>query len=205
MKRFAKGMALAIVGVFAVTSAMAAAVSSTVNVSAEVRDDLTMSVKLFKNDITGANISAGGKMDFGELVDTGTGTLRSSATSTTGTGAVLAYITVNSHGHPWTLKQTGTDLTSGGVTLERGSLAVKPIYLGVDNNGNPDDGLVGSAGTWAAVDKTLYASSAAGKMRTIRAYYSITDDPAAGASAPAIPLDKIAGSYTGTVTFTATT
>jgi hypothetical protein len=174
-------------------------------VTAQVKDDLTMSLKLFKNDITGADITAGGKMDFGELVDIGTGTLRSSSTSTTGTGAVLAYVTVNSHGLPWTLKQSGSDLINGTEVLERGSLAVKPVYLPVDNNSNPNDGAVGNAGTWVAVDKTLYSSSPAGPMRTIRAYYSITDDPNAGASAPAIPLDKRGGSYSGTITFTVTT
>jgi hypothetical protein len=40
-------------------------------------------------------------------------------------------------------------------------------------------------------------------MRTIQAHYSITDDPAAGASG-AVPASQPGGTYTGTVTFTVT-
>jgi hypothetical protein len=205
MKRIIGGMLLTVIGIFSVSQAMAVSLSSTpVAVTADVKDDMTMSLKLFKNDITGTEITAGGAMNFGELIDIGTGTLRSSAASTTGTGAVLACVTVNSHGKPWTLKQTGSDLTSGGASLERGSLVVKPVYLPVDNGGIANDGSIGGAGSWVASDRLLYSSSASGRMKTIRAYYSITDDPVAGAASPSIPLDKAAGTYTGTVTFTVT-
>ena len=51
--------------------------------SAQVLGGLTLSVVLRKNSSTGATITA---MDFGSLVNIGTGTLRSSPTGSTGTG-----------------------------------------------------------------------------------------------------------------------
>lgn len=206
MKKLNQALAaLMVVSVIASPMAFAETVNKVVDTSAKVDGALTMNVLLFKNDITGTNITAGNKMDWGTLVDIGTGTLRSSATGDTGTGAVLAYITVNSHSRPWTLKQTGTDMTKVGGTekLEVGSLAVAPVYIASDNGG-VTDGTLGTKGTFVAADKTLFTSAANGSIRTIRAYYSITDDPAGGGAAPNIPLGKLAGTYDGTVTFTAT-
>src|SRR3989338_1883325 len=97
-----------------IATAPAFAATQTVNMGADVDGTLTMTVKLFKNDIDGTDITAGNKIDFGQLVDIGTGTLRSSPTGTTGTGAGLAYITVNSHGVPYTITQTGSVMTKGG-------------------------------------------------------------------------------------------
>ncbi len=204
MKKRTLTLALALVLAFASQTAFAATVNKTVDTSAEVDGTLSMSVLLFKNDIDGTDITATNKMDFGKLVDIGTGTLRSSATSTTGTGAVLAYITVNSHGIQWTLKQNGSAMTSGANSLEADSLAVTPVYIDSDNANVADNGTIGTASTWVNSNKTLYTSHSSGPLRTIRAYYSVTDDSAAGASAPNIGLDKPAGIYTGNIIFTAT-
>jgi hypothetical protein len=199
-----KATIASILAIFAFSvPAYAATITKTVNTSATVATVFTMDVKLFKNDIDGADVTAGNAMPFGTLADIGTGTLRSNNNVPANTGAYLAYITVNSQSKPWTLTQTGTNMTSGANTLESGSLVVGPVYVPSDNGG-VTDGTLGTKGTWVATNKSLYTSTAAGPIRTIRAYYSITDDPAAGATAPNIPLNKPAGTYTGTVTFTAT-
>ena len=188
-------------------SAYAATATQAVNAQAVVDGTLTITVKLFKNDITGTDITASNKFDYGTLQNLGTGTLKSSST---GTGAImaagLALITVNSHGLAWSLTETGTNMTSGANTLPVGSLAMNPTYVASDNGG-VTDGTMGTKASWFnATAKTLYTSTAAGPLRTIRVYHAITDDPTAGAESAKglIPLDQKAGTYTGSVTYTAT-
>ena len=78
-----------------------------------------------------------------------------------------------------------------------------PIYATQDNGGAALVGTLGTKGSWVATDKVLYTSDAIGSIRTIQAIYSITDDPAAGASA-AVPVNQAGGSYSSAVTFTVT-
>ena len=164
---------------------------------------LTLTVAMHKNDGNGALVAS---MDFGRLIDIGTGTLRSSATGTTGTGAIAAFITVNSRGVPYNVTQTGTPMTAGAATLPAGALTVKTIYAPEDNGGAalPAGASVGTAGSWVATNKVLYVSGPTGASRTFQSYYSITDDPNAGATT-GVPLSQPAGDYAGTVTITATT
>ena len=186
-------------------AAFAASIStSAIATSASVNGALSMTVELRKNDFSGAVITS---MDFGQLADIGTGNLRSSPTGTTATGAVRALITANSHGLPYTITQTGTAMSNGTTTLPSGACVVKPIYVAADNASaaQPVGSTVGTAGTWVATNKVLYQSeTGTAAMRAIDAFYSITDDTAAGASLPVVSLGQAGGTYTGTVTITVT-
>ena len=183
--------------VFAATSS-----SGPYTVSASVDGTLSMSVVVRKNSSVGAIITA---VDFGKLVDIGANTLRSAATSTTGTRNATAMITANSHGLPYTITQTGTTLSNGTTTLPSGACTVVPVYATQDNGGlaKPAGAVVGTAGSWVGT-RTLYTSETGiAAMRTIQAVYSITDDPIAGATS-AVPLNQAGGNYSGTVTITVT-
>lgn len=167
-------------------------------IQADVEATLTMNVVLKQNSSAGAVVTS---MDFGKLVDIGTGTLRSSATSTTGTGAVAAFITTNSHGSPYIVTQDGTAMG----TLPAGACTVVPVYSDADNGGatKPAGAVVGTPGSWVG-NRVLYTSETGlVAIRTITAYYSVTDDTVAGATA-VVPLNQAGGTYTGTVTFTVT-
>ena len=183
--------------------AMAASTSTApIVTSASVAAGLSLNVVLKRNDFSGATVT---DMNFGQLVNIGTGTLRSSPTSTTGTGAVVAFISSNSQGLPYTLTSTGTTMSNGTTTLPSGALNVVPIYAAADNGGaaKPPAAVVGSAGSWVGT-RTLYTSeTGAAQARTIQAVYSVTDDPAAGATA-GVPLSQPAGTYNGTVVITVT-
>ena len=202
MKNFTKIMVL-FVSVFLVASQSvfaATATSGPVNISASVDGTLTLSVALKKNNSVGATIPS---MDFGQLIDIGTGTLRSSAAGSTLTGNVTAMISANSHGLPYAITQTGTTLSNGATTLPSGACTVVPVYASADNGGAALVGTLGTKGPWAVSGKTLYTSDAAGSVRTIQAIYSVTDDPASGATT-GVPLSQAGGTYSGTVTFTVT-
>jgi hypothetical protein len=196
-------MLLVAMSMFVSPVAMAATASTpTITTSASVPSALTLGVTLRKNDSAGAIITT---MDFGNLVDIGTGTLRSSPTGTTGTGAVAAFITANSQGLPYTITSTGTALSNGTTTLPSGALTVVPGYAAADNGGAalPTGAVVGSAGSWVGT-RTLYTSeSGTAAIRTIQAGYSVTDSPAAGSTA-VVPLNQAAGTYNGTVVITVT-
>ena len=175
-----------------------------IDITASVSSELTLKVVLHKNDFAGAVVTA---INFGELVDIGTGTLRSSPTSTTGTGAVAAFITANSHGVPYTITQTGTVLDNGaGATLPTGACTVVPVYEPLDNGGaaKPPTAVLGDKLPWFP-GTTIYTSElvAPASVRTIQAYYSVTDDPAAGATT-GVPLNQASGTYTGSTVITVT-
>ena len=180
-------------------SAFAAFTSTpSIDITAVVPSDLTLSVIMHKNDFAGVVVTA---INFGTLVDIGTGTLRSSPTSTTATGAVAAFISANSHGVPYVITQTGTLLdNNAGSTLDAGACTVVPVYADADNGGAviPPTATLGPKGSWVGTT-TIYTSEpvAPASVRTIQAYYSVTDDPAAGATS-GIPLNQASGTYTGT-------
>ncbi|MEQ1765955.1 MAG: hypothetical protein ABL859_00880 [Methylotenera sp.] len=207
-KLISLAVVLGMVAGFVSPSLMAATTTSgPITVGATVATAVALNVTMLKNDFNGATVTS---MDFGRLITlplTGGGTtgLRSSATSTTGTGAVDVFISGNSQGAPYTISQTGTPVTSGANTLPAGALNVVPVYATQDNGGAalPAGASIGTPGTWVGT-RTLYTSGSTGALRTIQAYYSVTDDPAAGATA-SVPTSQAAGTYTGTVTFTMTT
>lgn len=214
MKNFKKTMAAAVGLILASSSAFAGTVSSpTFPASAVVDGSLAMTVTLRRNSTAGAVAT---QMNFGQLQEFSftnpagvvSNTLRSSATGpgNTGTGSIVASITANSHGLPYVIKQTGTALSNGTATIPAGACTVVPVYATQDNGGlaKPAAAVLGTAGSWVATDKALYTSeTGVAAMRTIQNYYSITDDPAAGATA-AVPVSQASGTYNGTVTFTVT-
>ncbi len=171
-------------------------------ISTSVDGTLTLTVAMRKNSPNGPLVPA---MDFGILQSRGN-SLVSSEAGSTGTGAIHMFISANSHGVPYTVTQTGTALSNGTTTLPAGACNVVPVYSANVNGGlpMPAGASLGTAGSWIAVNKTLYTSGPTGALRTFEAYYSITDDPAAGATG-SVPLFQQAGNYSGTVTITATT
>lgn len=182
----------------------ASSTSGTLPITMGVTGSLSLTVVLKKNDYAGAEIV---QMDFGTLKDIGTGSLRSSKTGTTGTGAVAAFIYIASFDPlPYTVKQSGTPLASLSSSLPNGACTVVPVYVVADQPGQevmPPGAYVGQKGTFVETDKILYYSGPDGLSREITAYYSITDDPAAGATT-GVPLNQAGGMYQGTVIFTVT-
>jgi hypothetical protein len=69
----------------------------------------------------------------------------------------------------------------------------------------PAGAALGAKGTWVSgTDKTVYTSeTGTAAMRVIQNIYSITDDPAAGATT-GVPLNQPGGTYTGTLTISVT-
>lgn len=183
----------------------------TFNVSASVDGSLTLSANLFKalpnNGGPGASITS---FAFGQLQEVtfenpNGPPFRELRSSDTGTGALMgagvALLSANSHGVPYTIRQEGTALTSGANTIPTGACVVNTAYSTEDNGGQALVGSLGQGGPWN-VQRTLYTSNAAGDIRTMQAYYSVTGDPAANATA-AVPVTQPAGNYAATVTFTA--
>lgn len=205
MKRITAFGTLVLTLLFAAAPQARAATASSgpIPVSAVVDGGLTLSVALRRNDFNGPVVTA---MDFGTLVERN-GTLVSSPTGSTGTGAIDAFISANSHGLPYTIRQTGTPLSNGTVNLPAGALTVTPVYAEADNGGAsmPAGAVLGTPGSWVATDKLLHQSESGptAAQRLIQAFYSITDDPAAGATDVA-PTSRPAGTYTGTITITVT-
>ena len=209
MKKLMTIIAVIAVVALGATPAVFAATNSAgpYTVSASVDGTLSMSVVLKKNDWNGTTITT---MDFGKLIDIGTGTLRSSSTSTTATGAVCAMITANSHGLPYSITTTGSALSNGTTTLPAGACGCVPTYIAADNGGaaKPTGATLGAAGPWVGTTRAIYTSeTGTAKMVALRAYYSITDDPAGGSSGGTtgnVPLSQPGGTYTNTVTITVT-
>ncbi len=182
----------------------AEATSGPINTKASVAGGLSQTIVIRKNSFAGAIITS---IDFGQLADIGTGTLRSDPNGTTGTGSAVAFITPNSSGLPYVTTVDGTVMSNGTTTLPNGALVVTPTYAAADNGGlaMPAGAVLGTGGTWVGTGKVLYDSEdgiAAG--RTFQAAFAITDDPAAGSTA-SVPTSQASGNYAGTVTITTTT
>ncbi len=176
--------------------------TSPVIISTSVDGTLTLTVAMRKNDPSGELI---GLMDFGLLTPRGNA-LVSSSNSTTGTGVVVALITVNSRGVAYTVSQTGTPMSNGTSAFPDGACVLKPDYKADDNAGQslPAGASLGSPGSWVTTNKILYISGPSGETRTFQTLYTITDNPAYGAT-NGVPLYQQSGAYKGTVTITATT
>ena len=174
--------------------------SSTFTISATVASGASISVAPFKNTVAAGNELTGTSFSFGTLVDDApaNGTLRSSTTGG-GNSSIIFLITGGNAGSAYTIRSTGTALTSGANTIPTGATTIVPV----DNPGQGAlVGTLGTAGTWVATGKTLYTSNAAGVQRTIQAHISVTDDPAAGFVAPAVTTGQASGTYSGTIFFT---
>lgn len=173
----------------------------TFSASAVVPATIQMNVGLAQNTTDGPALS---NMNFGTLQVAGTGALRSSPNSSTGTGSAVAIISAIGSGIPYAITQTGSAPTTGVDTIPAGACTVVPVYSSADNTGASFVGTLGAPGSWVATNKVLYTSDAEGSGRVIQAHYAITDDPASGGTA-AVPSDQPPGTYSSTVTFTITT
>lgn len=181
----------------------AQATSGPINTRASVAGGLSQTIVIRKNNSAGAIITT---IDFGQLADIGTGTLRSDPNGTTGTGDAVAFITPNSQGLPYVTTVDGTVMSNGTTTLPNGALVVVPVYATQDNGGlaKPSGATLGTAGSWVGTGKVLYQSeSGIAAARTFQAHFSVTDDPTAGSTA-SVPLSQASGQYAGTVTITTT-
>ena len=211
-------LALFVLAFFTAPPNLFSASSETDNLQFTAQNDCTfaLTVQLYKN--TPFNGSMLSTMDFGTLqvyTDvSGAKTLRSSTSGSTGTGAVAAMIYPGPCGG-WPYRITAntvsgplTDSTTG-QTIPSGACTVVPVYSPSDNDfgagPQPLVGTMGTPGSWAIAGSpiTLYTSDAAGNYRATQAYFSITDDPAAGATT-GVPPDQQAGSYGGTILITMT-
>lgn len=119
---------------------------------------------------------------------------------------------VNTSGRAYTVRQTGSALTSGINSLPDNAWVFVPINL-VDANGDgiandplPIGASVGTRVSAHTTSATWYSSGAGGKAVTIQSAYGITGTPSQtpNPSGPLIPPDQPAGTYTGTVTWTLT-
>lgn len=185
----------------------ATSIEGPITVSAAVPVAFDLEIAMKQNTFAGATLTA---MDFGTLgtitlTNGSKSSLRSVTTGSTGTAAVDVFFGASTQGAPYTITQTGTPMTGpGGATLPAGNLIVVPVYAEDDNGGAPipAGASVGPRGSWVGT-RTIYTSGPSAAARTVQAYYSITDDPAAGAVG-GITSAQAAGAYTGTVTFTLT-
>lgn len=185
-----------------------------VAVQAEVASTLTFSVTVTELIPTGAGGTTIGpvvtSMNFSILASNGTfdpdgtGPTPPQPRALNSTKAFQVFFGINAQGRPFTIKQTASLLQAGGNTIPSGAFIVTPLQgVGGDSSQPLPAGItLGSRGSAVATNKVLFTSTG-GPSNTMAATYGITDDPALGAT-QTIPLDQPAGSYTTTVTFTAT-
>ncbi len=172
-----------------------------ITINAEIPGVFDLKVAMHKNTSTGGTVTV---MNFGTLVQDPTFfDYRSSTSGSTGTGSVVALTSCQSTVGKYQITQTGTTLTKGSDTMPAGAQVVVPVYSPADNGGAAFVGTMGTKGSWVGT-RTLYTSDAIGSERVCQNIYSITSDPAAGATA-AVPSSQPAGVYAATVTLNAVT
>lgn len=212
MKKLTILMVLVAAMALVVTPAVATTVTNpAINVSASVDGTLSLAVHLFKGSTAGPTGSELSSISFGTLKEytqtiagVSSTTLRSSDTG--GMGEVIALISANSHQLPYTISQTGTQLTAGSNQIPTGPCVVTPVYATQDNAGlaMPASAKLADGGTWVG-SRTLYTSeSGLAAQRQIQAHYSITDDNVNTKATGAVPANQAAGNYAATVTITVT-
>jgi hypothetical protein len=206
------GIALLVAGLLYAGTVMAVELPGpTVQVTTEVPASLTFSVtitELIPDGLGGTTVGpVVSEMDFSVLASNGTfdppGPLGPQPRSLNSTRAFQVFFGINAQERPFTIRQTAGPLESGGNTIPNGAFIVTPL-AGVGGGPTPlPAGItVGTQQSAVGTNLVLFSSSG-GPSDTMAATYGISDDPSAGAS-EAIPLDQPAGSYTTTVTFTAT-
>lgn len=208
-------MAVVLAGWLLPAPAMAVDIPSAggvINISAVVPTNLTFTATIFELVPSGTGTAIGPQvtaMNFGNLASNGTfdpdgiGPLPPQPRALNSTKAFQVFFAINSQGRAYQIKQTATTLRSGVNTIPDGAFIVTPLS-GV--GGNPATPLpagitVGTRGTAVFTNKVLFSST--GPTSTLATTYGITDDATLGAT-QFIPLTQPAGTYTTTVTFTAT-
>ena len=170
------------------------------NITAGVNPSFALTADLHVVNADGTTGAVSPSLAFGNLTNQG-GTLKPASTSAAFVALLNAVATDSALTTPYTITATSTALTSGGNTLPAGACIVTPVYIAADNGG-VTDGTLGARNNWIGA-RTIYTSTAARPIRNVRAYFAITDDPAAGSTA-VVPLSQPSGSYTATTTFTMT-
>ena len=218
MKKIVMPVSLAVLaaGFFWAKGAMAVDLPgpASIDVTAIVPSNLTFSVTVCQivagTPVTFTSCGSSTPMNFGNLASQGTfdpdgtGPLPPQPRALSSTKAFQVFFGVNAQGRAFTVKQTAGHLVSGSNTVPDGAFIVTPLDgIGGDNTKPLPSGISkGTRGTAVFSNKALFTSTG-GLSDTMAATYGITDDPNLGATQP-IPLDQPAGTYTTTVTFTAT-
>ncbi len=183
-----------------------------VPVTADVPANLSFNATVFELVPNGPGTTIGPQvttMDFANLASNGTfdpdgpGPLPPQPRSLNSTKAYQVFFAINSQGRSYTIKQTASSLRAGTNTIVDGAFIVTPLSgIGGDPTKPLPAGItVGTRGTAVAANKVLFSST--GPTSTLAATYGITDDPSKGAT-QFIPLTQPVGTYTTSVTFTAT-
>ena len=149
-------------------------------------------------------------MNFGTLASNGTFTNpqgQQQLRSLNSIKAFQVFFGINAQQRPFSIKQSssGIGLAFGTNTIPSGAFIVTPLS-GV--GGDPLQPLpagisVAPKGSAIGTNIELFSRATSGPVNTLAATYGITDDASLGATQP-IPLDQPAGTYTTTITFTAT-
>lgn len=152
-------------------------------------------------------------MDFGTLASNGTfdpdgaGPLPAQPRSLNSTRAYQVFFGINAQQRPFSIRQSssGSGLASGANLIPNGAFIVTPLSgVGGDPLQPLPSGMVVSPNTSAIGSNIeLFSRATSGSSNTMAATYGITDDTSLGAT-QFIPLDQPAGTYTTTITFTAT-
>lgn len=150
-------------------------------------------------------------MNFGPLASNGTFTNpqgQQQLRSLNSTKAFQVFFGINAQQRPFSIKQSssGIGLASGTNVIPVGSFIVTPLQgVGGDTTQPlPSGTSVAPSGSAIGSNIELFSRATTGSSNTMAATYGITDDPARGAFGTGIPLDQPAGTYTTTITFTAT-
>jgi len=195
-----------------------AATTASVNVSADVSEQLELVVTL-KRVVDSQDPGTEGtdvtSMGFGSLTDTfADGTNAGSLFSRTW---FAAFLVAKTSGRPYVIRQSSDGLTSGSNTIPTNAYLMIPDYEPNDlftwpggsaaQGAQPTGSTLGSAGPATGLNKTVYTSGSAGLSRIIRCYYTVTNGYKAdgstwdGFSGDPISLDQPSGNYSGTVTY----
>jgi hypothetical protein len=179
---------------FAALARAASISAGPVSVFAEIPSGLVMELTII-DQLTGATVPS---MDFGELSQVDD--------EYRATRFFNVLLKISTAGNSYELTQLSTPLTrSGGTeTIPNGAFFVKPFYEEADNAGFafPSGASLGPAGTAVATQAVFKDPTGSG--RTVRLQYTLTGDPATGATQN-IPFGQKSGSYAATVQFTLTT
>jgi hypothetical protein len=188
-----------------------------VNVSASVPANVSLTINIFAGDAQGNPAGqAVGAMAFGNLQasgfvpnpNPGNQPPSTNLVSKLGQGSVgsfVVFLTPNTQGDDYFLRQTGTALAlqgNPGITIPAGACRMTPVYNNGDNGGQgiPNGGALGNAASWVGNNVLIYQSEATpAQSRTVQAHYSITESQNG-----TVPADQQAGNYAGTITFTMT-
>lgn len=168
-----------------------------ITVNSSVPDAFTVNVDL-RQDVSGfPDITPDSALNFGAFVKNAAGD------ALIVESGIVAFITTNTQRRPYTVVSDITSsLTSGTDQIPDGAFVLNAVYSPADNGGQTNEGTANYSGS-AVGTHAVYTSGGSHRMSTVQAHYTITDDPALGATG-AVPLDQSAGSYSTALTISVT-